>query len=190
MSERCVISEFIPKYHSGVCSIFHIFHLHVSEVDLGFPDEGCMAFCQNLKKCYTKGAAWYFFNLLFGQIFCQKLHENEENWTEVGGGGTRPKFYCVDRPLRLETASLGANKHQLVLLLHMQAWKLSSRFHPKQECIPVGWLPPAHWPYPVVFHVSQGGVCPTPLDVNADVTGPPGALSFDVKPEIAQEKSL
>ena len=23
-----------------------------------------------------------------------------------------------------------------------------------------------------------------------DVTGPPGALSFDVKPEIAQEKSL
>ena len=26
--------------------------------------------------------------------------------------------------------------------------------------------------------------------VGDDVTGPPGALSFDVKPEIAQEKSL
>ena len=27
--------------------------------------------------------------------FCQKLHENEENWV----GGTRPKLYYVDAPL-------------------------------------------------------------------------------------------
>ena len=29
--------------------------------------------------------------------FRQKLHENEENWTERGG--SRPKFYYVDPPL-------------------------------------------------------------------------------------------
>ena len=27
----------------------------------------------------------------------------------------------------------------------------------KQECIPVGCVPPACWPYPVVSHVSRGG---------------------------------
>ena len=27
--------------------------------------------------------------------FCQKLHENEENWV----GGTRPKLYYADAPL-------------------------------------------------------------------------------------------
>ena len=30
----------------------------------------------------------------------------------------------------------------------------------KKECIPVGCIPPAWWPYPVVSHVSQGDLHP------------------------------
>ena len=39
-----------------------------------------------------------------------------------------------------------------------QAWMIK-----EQECIPVGCVPPTCWLYPIVSHVSEGGVCPTPL---------------------------
>ena len=44
-----------------------------------------------------------------------------------------------------------------------------------QECIPVGCVPPACYPYPIVSHVSRGGL-PNPSPPQADPPGcrPPG----------------
>ena len=45
----------------------------------------------------------------------------------------------------------------------------------KQECIPVGCVPPARWPHPVV---SNGGVCPTrPMQTHLDAD-PPGQNAY------------
>ena len=48
----------------------------------------------------------------------------------------------------------------------------------KQECIPVGCVPPTHWPYPVVSHVSQGCLPAPPPDAD-----PP--LDADLLPLVA-----
>ena len=42
-------------------------------------------------------------NLLFGQIFSKKVHENEENRT----GAVYPKFYYVDLPLQTDVLEMG-----------------------------------------------------------------------------------
>ena len=50
------------------------FGVNVISVDPGFPRRGA-----NFKVGAREGA-----NLLFGQIFSRKLHENERNWIERG----------------------------------------------------------------------------------------------------------
>ena len=45
--------------------------------------------------------------------------------------------------------------------LHSSAcWKIWSKILSKKECIPLGCIPPAWWPYPVVSHASQGDLHP------------------------------
>ena len=60
-----------------------------SVADLGFPRGGGAN--------SPGGAPTYDF-----AKFSQKLHEIERIWTPGGGGGTRPKFYYVDPPLRFK----------------------------------------------------------------------------------------
>ena len=49
----------------------------------------------------SKILLWISDNLLFGQIFAEKLHENEDIWTEMSKGFALLNFYYVDPPLRV-----------------------------------------------------------------------------------------
>ena len=63
----------------------------INLVHLGIPNPYHMdMFKQRKIQDFPEGAPIYYLAKI-----CQKLHENEENWT----GGTHPKFYYVDPPL-------------------------------------------------------------------------------------------
>ena len=49
----------------------------------------------------------------------------------------------------------------------------------QQECIPVGCIPPAHLPYPIV---SDGGVCATPPEADPQMQTPLMQRTLDTEP--------
>ena len=57
--------------------------------------------------------------------------------------------------LAISAGSSISENYTQVLSLILNMWLI---WHGQQECIPVGCVPPACWPYPVVSHVSRGGL--------------------------------
>ena len=119
-------------------------------------------------------------NLSFGQISPKIAWK----WRKLDReGGSRPKFYYFDPPLKKKQKECSENYHNGMREGIFLKWKdflrvggvmtYFSRF--KQECIPVGCVPPAHWPYLVVsaMHTPLPCMTPSPAMHTSHHTCPP-----------------